>query len=71
MRKISEMYRQSGGTNWMHKCKECQNFLGCKNSKRCDLYLEAKDWNGNHIACKFFVERTNECIRQMNIFDYL
>lgn len=55
----------------MHKCKECQNFLGCKNSKRCDLYLEAKDWNGNHIACKFFVERTNECIRQMNIFDYL
>lgn len=58
MKKISEMYRLSGGTDYRHTCLECRNCRKVKKSRyRCQLYEEAGgagDWKAHNIACRFF-----------------
>lgn len=57
MKKISEMYRLSGGTDYRHTCSECFNCRKDKNIYRCRLYEEAGGkgpWKPYFIACKFF-----------------
>lgn len=58
MKKISEMYRISGGTDYRHTCFECRNCLRKKQNRyKCRLYEEAggnSDWKPSYIACKFF-----------------
>lgn len=71
MMKSGEMYKRSGGTNWKHQCKECRNLVYSNKDKKCMLYPGTVNWNENYIACKFFQEKVNEHVGQMNIFDYL
>lgn len=71
MRRISEMYKRSGGTKYEHQCKECSMF---KIGKRCKClnYKLDVDWNPNWTACKFFTKDEIEEIHgQMNIFDFV
>ena len=84
MRKISEMYKRSGGTSCQHICQECKNLEGKKNGSRtvykCNLYgykmdSHESDWKPGYIACKFFdmswEEAYPETIKgQMSIQDY-
>ena len=53
MRKISEMYKRSGGTSWEHKCEECENYISGKKPV-CTLYPEERIWKKEYIACRFF-----------------
>lgn len=71
MRRISEMYKRSGGTRYEHQCRECSMFKIGKKCKCLNYELDA-EWNSNWTACKFFVEDENEEIKgQMNIFDFV
>lgn len=71
MRKISEMYKRSGGTSYMHNCSECRYFKDEK-IPRCVNYELDAVWNGNWIACKFYdYEEENQLEGQMNIFDLM
>lgn len=57
MKKISEMYLLSGGSDYRHTCSECTNCRKEKNGHRCRLYEEAGGkgpWKPYFIACKFF-----------------
>ena len=62
MRKISAMYRLSGGTDPTHQCVECCNCKrfqrGSRKVYKCMLYgntdSEASDWNAMSTACKLF-----------------
>lgn len=58
MKKISEMYRISGGVDYRHTCFECRNCRNIKQNRyKCRLYEEAGgtgDWKPSYIACKFF-----------------
>lgn len=62
MRKISAMYEWSGGTDYRHVCKECQNCIqikvGKRNVHKCLSYgntaSPATDWNAANIACRAF-----------------
>lgn len=62
MRKISAMYEWSGGTDYRHTCKECQNCIQIAKGKRtvhkCLSYgksdSSATDWNAANIACRAF-----------------
>lgn len=62
MRKISEMYEWSGGTDYRHTCKECKNCVIAWRGKRivykCRSYgisaSSATDWNAANIACRNF-----------------
>lgn len=62
MRKISEMYQQSGGTSYKNKCRECQFFCRIQGNRkemyRCGKYPDPQAlWNTEFIACKFFEEK--------------
>ena len=71
MRKISEMYKRSGGTRYEHQCSECIAFMFGKHCQ-CRNYELNADWNPNWIACKFFTKDEIEEIQgQMNIFDFV
>lgn len=71
MRRISEMYQRSGGTNYEHQCSECALFMIGKRC-RCRNYELDADWNPNWTACKFFTKDEIEEIQgQMNIFDFV
>lgn len=71
MRRISEMYKRSGGTNYEHQCFECRMFKNVKRCKCLNYELDA-DWNPNWTACKFFTKDEIEEIQgQMNIFDFV
>lgn len=71
MRRISEMYKRSGGTSYQHQCSECAAFMGGKHC-RCRNYELNTDWNPNWTACKFFTKDEIEEIHgQMNIFDFV
>lgn len=57
MKKISEMYRLSGGTDYRHTCSECFNCRKEKTQHICKLYMEGGgkgSWKPYFIACKFF-----------------
>lgn len=57
MKKISEMYRISGGTDYAHLCNECWNLRKEKKKYICRLHRQAGgtgDWKPQFIACKFF-----------------
>lgn len=62
MRKISAMYKWSGGTDYAHTCHECKNCVkmvkASKNIYKCLVYgntnSEASDWKASYIACKHF-----------------
>jgi len=57
MRKISEMYRLSGGTVPDHICRDCGNCRKEKNGYRCRLYEEGGGngaWKEYFVACRFF-----------------
>lgn len=81
MRRISEMYRLSSGTDYTHLCKECSNCIAVKAGHVCRLYQEAggdAPWNTHSIACKYYnlphlpekkKETTSEGV-QMDIFDF-
>lgn len=74
MRKISEMYKRSGGTAWEHKCKECKSLKKYKKDIKCALYPETAKWSENYIACKFYVNREmahDLGFEQLNIFDMM
>lgn len=72
MRKVSEMYRRSGGTCWQHTCSECADYIFGKKYGKCRNYELDAPWNPNFIACKFFtVEHEEELKGQMNIFDFV
>lgn len=71
MRKISEMYRRSGGTSYHHICSECVSFISGKHSV-CKNYGAEVPWKGNYPACKFYNLEDNEQLTgQMDIFDLL
>lgn len=70
MRKISEMYKRSGGTAYQHKCSECQFYRNEKKGK-CLMYGSDQDWNGEFIACKFYNFEDDTLEGQMNIFDFV
>ena len=59
MRRISEMYKRSGGTNYEHQCFECTMFKNAKRCKCLNYELDA-DWNPNWTACKFFTKDGKE-----------
>lgn len=62
MRKISEMYRWSGGTDYRHTCYECphciREMVGKRSVYKCKAYgitgSSATDWKPSYIACKHF-----------------
>lgn len=62
MRKISQMYQWSGGTDYRHTCYECKNCVKVRRGNRtvykCMVYgntdSEASDWKQSYIACKHF-----------------
>lgn len=62
MRKISAMYKYSGGTDYRHTCYECKNCIkvgkGNKSVYKCLAYgntsSTATDWKISYIACKHF-----------------
>lgn len=57
MKKISEMYRLSGGSDYQHTCSECISCRKEKNVHRCRLYEEAGGkgpWKPYFISCQFF-----------------
>lgn len=57
MKKISEMYCISGGTDYRHTCSECINCRKEKSQHACRLYREAGGkgpWKPYFIACKFY-----------------
>lgn len=65
MRKISEMYRRSGGTSYTHHCSDCADCVsihsGNKQPYKCQKYGgderdHRTDWNPKWIACRFFRE---------------
>lgn len=84
MRKISEMYRRSGGSAYRHTCGECKNLRREKRGSRvvykCELYQyqmdrRTSDWKPSYVACKFFGLPWNEAYPgevkgQMSIEDY-
>lgn len=71
MRRISEMYKRSGGTSYEHQCSECALFMVGKRC-RCRNYELDADWNPNWTAYKFFTKDEIEEIQgQMNIFDFV
>lgn len=61
MRKISQMYQWSGGTDYRHLCYECKHCIKVKRGSslidKCRAYgtegIET-DWNRGYIACKEF-----------------
>lgn len=69
MRKISEMYKRSGGTLWNHKCMDCEYF---RDGKRplCVIRGDAL-WKPDYIACKFWKNTEDEIEGQLSIFDVL
>ncbi len=68
MRKISEMYRISGGTSGKHRCAECSNLIRQKQNKRtickCRIYSEIcdeeSDWRKSYPACAWFNQERNK-----------
>ena len=66
MRTISEMYRRSGGTCWMHKCSECINYGKVKKQEICNMHPEKAPWKGTFVACKFFQDKDNKKIESVN-----
>lgn len=56
MRKISLMYKYSGGTDYRHTCYECRRCVKKpkKQAKYQCLNYGEEDWNPAHIACKLF-----------------
>lgn len=71
MRKISEMYKESGGTCWKHSCSECDFLRGHGKSLRCTCYPGDAEWKKDYIACKFFSEFVDNSDNQMSIFDLM
>ena len=70
MRKISEMYKRSGGTAYQHTCSECRFFRGGKHPQCLQYELEI-DWKPDYIACKFYNLEEIQIDGQVNIFDLL
>ena len=70
MRKISEMYKRSGGTAYQYICSDCRFFYGDKHP-RCLQYELEIDWNPDYIACKFYNLEESQIDGQVNIFDLL
>lgn len=62
MRKISAMYKYSGGTEYRHNCHECKNCIKIKQGSRfaykCMIYGDTgtaeSDWKISYIACRLF-----------------
>lgn len=86
MRKISEMYKLSGGTDYRHTCYECNNCKKQKSRYTCSLYVEHggdAPWMPSYIACKFYnlphlpekLQNNNtdpqEYFEQMSLNDFL
>lgn len=72
MRKISEMYRRSGGTRWEHHCRECAWLKKTGKNIECAQYPEHIPWKENYIACKFYGEKGDSSgDGQLNIFDLM
>lgn len=46
MRRISEMYRRSGGCNYHHTCAECRYYRQRKKEETCFLRPDAS-WKGS------------------------
>lgn len=70
MRRISEMYKRSGGTLYQHNCSDCRFFRNGK-EPRCLQYEIEVTWRPDYIACKFCNQEESEIDGQMNIFDLL
>lgn len=71
MRKISEMYKRSGGVAYNHSCSECNAFVDGKHSI-CRNYGNTVIWKGSYPACKFYnYEDTEQLKGQIDIFDFL
>lgn len=81
MRRISEMYKRSGGTIYNHTCKECVFLTNDKNIRglSCQIHGDNEDnhdWKKEYTACKFFADNTKatenyRTQRQITLFDYL
>lgn len=72
MRKISEMYQQSGGTVWSKNCSECLHYARKKKNSICKNYPGDVPWDGNYVACKFFEDQSDiDDDPQIDIFDLL
>ena len=73
MRKISEMYKESGGTIWKHVCSECRFFKNNgKKHLRCTMYPGESEWKEDYIACKYFSDRSQIGEdQQITIFDLI
>lgn len=53
MRKISEMYKLSGGSEPFERCESCKAFIKIKYDM-CVWYGFDVQWKGSYPACKFF-----------------
>lgn len=78
MRKISEMYRRSGGTSYQHECGGCSHYSKTAKMGTCALHgLEPPaPWKESFIACKFFTDGSEPSVeetsgQQLSIFDIL
>lgn len=78
MRKISEMYQWSGGTDYRHTCYECEHcireMVGKREVYKCRVYgitaSSATDWKPSYIACKHYgkpVPKTPVFLRENKI----
>lgn len=69
MRGISEMYLRSGGTSYMHTCKECCNFGIVAKRPDCSRHPEPRIWKGSYVACKYFNIPPEDIPGQMSLFE--
>lgn len=70
MRKISQMYQWSGGTDYRNTCYKCDNCIKVKRGSsqvyKCRTYGATEDretdWNPANIACKYFNKPPQETL---------
>lgn len=76
MRRISEMYMQSGGTDWKHECKDCKSCnkiqLNSRDLFYCRRYpIPDTEWKPGYVACAFFhnenEKESKENVKRRNV----
>lgn len=69
MRKISEMYMRSGGTNYHYRCRDCLWLIPKGKELRCQKHGEDLSWKDDYIACRFC--KTQEAPGQLTLDDFM
>ena len=69
MRKISEMYMRSGGTNYQCRCRDCVWLITQGREYRCQKHGEDVPRKEDYIACKFC--RGMDTTGQLKLEDFM